>query len=157
MGGGGAQVQHGVAAARATRPLTAAAVPPLLAVKWMELFVLIVLAADGCLAPARPRRSLDCVGGGKLREQKSVFVQMFEASISIAISLIGAELVLPPANLFLACRCGGNFKGQSHFLFFCFVCFFFQIKVISGLTDSFIMLVGMRIRHNRSQGPKTRG
>lgn len=56
----------------------------------------------------------------KQREPKSVFVQMFEASISLAISLIGAELVLPPANLFLACRCGGNFKGQSHFLF-CFV------------------------------------
>lgn len=81
----------------------------------MELFVLIVLAADGCLAPAGARRSLDCVGGGKQREQKSVFVQMFEASISLAISLIGGELVLPPANLFLARQCGGNFKGQSIF------------------------------------------
>lgn len=32
--------------------------------------------------------------GGRRREQKSVFVQMFEASISSAISFIGAELEL---------------------------------------------------------------
>lgn len=87
-------------------------------------------------------------GSGKSRNL--CLSKCFEASISLAISLIGAELVLPPANLFLACRCGGNFKGQSHFGGF-FVCFF-RIKVISGLTHSFIMLVGMRIRHNHSQG-----
>lgn len=86
----------------------------------MELFVLIVLAADGCLAPARARRSLDCVGGGKQQEQKSLFVQMFVASISSAISLIGAELVLPPADLFLPCQCVWNFEGQciSFILYF---------------------------------------
>lgn len=71
----------------------------------MELFALIVLVADGCLARPELGGLLIALVGGTQREQKSVFVQMIKAYISLAISLIGGRisLVLPPANLFPVC------------------------------------------------------